>query len=115
VKLYSFGAEAGHHVEKFGSDFILSPLMDPTDTSRTLCMHLPPGGMVGEHEAMSIQLFCVVSGEGWVSGDDGHRRPIKAHEAASWAMAERHAAGTETGLTAIVLEGDFAIAARTID
>lgn len=115
MELYSFGSEAGHHVEKFGSDFILSPLMNPTDTSRTVCMHLPPGGMVGEHEAMSLQLFCVVSGEGWVSGGDGNRRPIKAQEAASWARGERHSAGTETGLTAIVLEGAFTIAARAID
>jgi quercetin dioxygenase-like cupin family protein len=78
-------------------------------------MHLPAGGIVGEHEAMSGQLFCVVSGEGWVSGDDGERRAIKTHEAACWSRGERHAAGTETGLTAIVIEGDFTVAAPTGD
>jgi len=114
VELYSFGAEAGHQVARFGSNFILSPLMNPTDAARIVCMHIPPGGMVGEHEAMSVQLFCVVSGEGWVSGDDGEPRPIKTHEAAHWSMGERHAAGTETGLTAIVLEGDFTVRAPTV-
>ena len=60
MELYSFDVAAGHHVDRFGSDFILSPLMKPSDAARTVCMHLPPGGMVGEHEATSVQLFCVV-------------------------------------------------------
>lgn len=113
VELSSFDAKAGHQVDRFGSDFILSLLMKPTDTARTVCMHLPPGGLVGEHEATSAQLFCVVSGEGWVSGDNGERRAIKTHEAACWSIGERHAAGTETGLAAIVIEGDFTVAAPT--
>jgi hypothetical protein len=114
VELYSFDAKAGHQVDRFGSDFVLSPLMRPTDAARTVCMHLPPGGLVGEHEALSVQLFCVVSGEGWVSGDDGERRPIKTYEAACWSAGERHAAGTETGLTAIVVEGAFTVAAPSL-
>lgn len=115
MEFYSFDPKAGHQVAHFDSDFIISPLMNATDAARVVCMHLRPGGIVGEHEAMSKQLFCVVSGEGWVSGHDGERRAIATHEAASWLMGERHAAGTETGLTAIVLEGDFTVAAPTVD
>jgi len=105
---------SGHEVKRFDSDFILSPLMNPTDTARTVCMHLPPGGRVGEHEAMSVQLFCVVRGEGWVSGDDGERHTIKTFEAARWSPGERHAAGTEAGLTAFVIEGEFTVTSRPV-
>ena len=115
VDLFSFDATTGRKIDRFGSDFILSPLMKPTDCARTLCMHLAPGGLVGEHEAVSDQLFCVVSGEGWVSGDDGERRAIKTYEAARWSSGERHAAGTVSGLTAIVIEGEFTVEAPTAD
>jgi quercetin dioxygenase-like cupin family protein len=75
-------------------------------------MHLAPGGLVGEHEAMTAQLFCIVAGDGWVSGDDGQRQAIKSFEAALWTTGERHAAGTVRGMTAIVIEGEFTVEAR---
>ena len=114
MDLFSFDATAGHHVDRFGSDFTLSPLMNPTDTARTVCMHLGPGGIVGEHTATSVQLFCVVEGEGWVSGADGQPHPIKRFQAVRWSPGERHAAGTATGLIAIVLEGTFGVAAQPV-
>ena len=47
-------------------------------------MHLPAGGRVGRHKAVTPQLFAVVVGEGWVSGGDGTRRPIGPGTAALW-------------------------------
>lgn len=71
---------------------------------------------MGEHEAVVGQLFCVVDGEGWVSGSDRERRSIAAWQAAHWRPGELHAAGTATGLIAFVLEGDaFEVWARPLD
>jgi len=106
VRLFAFGPDAGHHVDRFGSDFVLSPLTNPDGVARVACFHLAPGGVVGRHEAVVGQLFCVVDGDGWVSGDDGSQHPIVAAEAAYWTPGEAHAAGTATGMTAVVLEGD---------
>lgn len=109
MELLSFDAAAGHRIDRFGSDFVLSPLMGSTDAARTACFHVPPGGQVGEHDAMTSQLFCVVAGAGWVSGGDGVRVPIGPFEAAWWVPGERHAAGSEDGLVAIVIEGEFSV------
>ncbi|HVF33282.1 MAG TPA: hypothetical protein VM933_09625 [Acidimicrobiales bacterium] len=109
MELLAFDAAAGHRVDRFGSDFVLTPLMGPTDKARAVCLHVPPGGRVGEHDAVSGQLFAVVVGQGWVSGGDGVRVPIRPFEAAWWAPGERHAAGTEEGLVAFVIEGDFSV------
>ena len=106
MRLFTFGPQAGHPVDQFGSDFTLSPLMEPTGTAHVACLHLGAGGVVGEHEAVVGQLFCVVTGEGWVSGADGHRRSIGSGDAAYWRSGEMHAAGSETGLIAVVLQGD---------
>jgi hypothetical protein len=48
----------------------------------------------------------VVTGEGWVSGPDGNRIPITVGRAAFWGRGEEHEAGTDLGLTAVVLEGE---------
>jgi len=112
VQLHSFGREAGRRIGAHSSDFVLTPLTDAEGAARAACFHLGPGESIGEHPAVGGQLLCVVTGEGWVSGDDGVRVPIAAMQAAHWATGERHATGTDAGLVAIVLEGDgFDVAA----
>ena len=114
MELVSFGPDTGHHVDRFGSDFVLSPVMGVRDTARTIVMHLVPGDQVGEHEAGTVQLFCVVEGSGWGSGADGVRHPIKRHQAAHGTPVELHAAGTDVGLVAVVIEGTFTVEAPRV-
>jgi hypothetical protein len=68
---------------------------------------LPPAARRGDRPARGGDppLLCVVTGEGWVSGPDGNRIPIAVGRAAFWGRGEEHETGTDTGLTAIVLEG----------
>lgn len=106
MRIFEFGPQHGKRIDRYGSDFVLTPLTDPAGSARVACFHLKPGDLVGEHEAVVGQLFCVVDGAGWVSGDDGVRQSIGQHQAAWWSKGERHASGTDAGLTAIVLEGD---------
>ena len=115
VRIFSFARQDGHHVDKFASSFVLSPLTDPGGRARVACFHLGPGEIVGEHEAVVGQLFCVLEGSRWVSGGDGDRVAIIAKRAAYWSTGEKHAAGSDTGMTAIVLEGnDFTVAANEL-
>ena len=105
VEIYPFSTLVGEQVDRFGSDFVLARLAKANGPVHLACIHLGPGGAIGEHPAVGCQLLCVVDGDGWVSGGDGARRLIGTHEAALWSPGERHAAGTENGLVAIVLEG----------
>lgn len=106
VRMYSFDPTAGHRIDQFGSSFTLSPLTNPDGLARAACFHLVAGEAVGEHRALIALLFGVVDGSGWVSGSDEVRTPIRAEHAAYWSPGEKHAAGTDIGMTAIVLEGD---------
>ena len=106
MQIHSFTRSDGKRIDHFGSSFVMTQLTNPEGTARVACFHLGPGDLVGEHEAAVGQLFCVVDGEGWVSGEDGDKRSIRPWEAAHWVTGERHAAGTESGLVAIVLEGN---------
>ncbi|HUP84173.1 MAG TPA: hypothetical protein VM143_00775 [Acidimicrobiales bacterium] len=114
MELRSFDVDAGHHIDRFGSDFILSPLVRHDGGARTVVLHLPAGGVVGEHPAVADQLFCVVDGAGWVAGGDGVRRAIARGQAAHWSSGERHRAETDDGLVAVVIEGTFTIEAPRV-
>ncbi len=97
-----------------GGSFSLIPLMGPDDAARAVLLELEPGDVVGEHPAPAAQLLVVVSGSGWVSGDDGVRHAVSAHLGALWGAGERHAAGTDHGMVAVSIEGDFEVAGTPV-
>jgi hypothetical protein len=70
------------------------------------CLTIAPGGAIGTHPAPVRQLFLVLAGEGWVAGPDGQRVPPAAGWGVCWEAGEEHTSGSETGLTALAVEGD---------
>ena len=68
------------------------------------CLHFEPGGKIGEHPAGFGQLFLVVAGEGWAAGEDGRRVRLTAGQGAYFRRGELHAKGSETGMTAIMVQ-----------
>ena len=60
--------------------------------------------MIGPHEAGFGQLFLAVSGDGWVAGEDGVRQPLREGESAFIARGEIHSKGSDTGLTALMVQ-----------
>ena len=75
------------------------------EKARATCLTLAPGGVIGTHPAASHQVLLVVAGAGWVAGSDGVRVAVSAGQAAHWVPGEVHTTGSDTGLTAIALEG----------
>jgi hypothetical protein len=65
---------------------------------------LTPGGHLGRHPTVLAQLFCVVTGSGWVAGDDGRRHALAVGQAALWEPGEEHESGSDEGMTVVVLE-----------
>src|SRR6476646_7894946 len=65
-----------------------------------------PGGGLGRHPATFPQILAVLEGSGHVSGADGEFHPITAGEAVFWPKGEAHETRSETGLTALILEGE---------
>ena len=105
VRVFSFGAEEGRHITQYGSDFTMSRLAH-TSGIHVGCMRLEAGGTVGYHQARTHQILAVVEGAGWTRGEGPERTPLAAGSAVYWQPGEWHETGTETGLLAIVIEGD---------
>jgi hypothetical protein len=64
-----------------------------------------PGGGLRRHPATNPQILAVLDGSGAVSGADGIEEPIASGEAVFWAESEEHETRSETGLTALIIEG----------
>jgi mannose-6-phosphate isomerase-like protein (cupin superfamily) len=104
MRLLEFGRGQGFREERFDSvAFDVTPVA--RSVSSLSCLYLGPGGVIGRHDAVGAQLFCVVAGSGTVAGDDRAVRPIAAGQAALWEAGESHETRSETGLTAVVAEG----------
>jgi len=106
MKLYRFDAGTGRRIDRFGSNFILSRIVGFNKNIVVSCFHIERDGIVGHHQAVTPQLFLVVRGSGWVRSGESARIPIEAYQAVFWDRDEWHEAGTESELTAIVLEGE---------
>ena len=74
--------------------------------AHVVVIEVAPGGVVGRHPAGVAQLFVVVRGSGWVSGADGGLEPVEAGDAVLWEQGEEHESGSDTGMTALVVEAE---------
>lgn len=107
MKLFRFDQQVGKKIDRFNSvHATISRIVRTPESVHIGCMHLEAEGVVGYHPAVVPQLFLVVSGEGWVRGEGDERMPISAGQAAYWIAGEGHESGTQTGMVALVIEGE---------
>jgi quercetin dioxygenase-like cupin family protein len=67
-------------------------------------LYFDAGGEIGPHEAGFGQLLLPITGSGWVAGDDGERVALVEGQAALFRRGETHSKGSETGMTAIMVQ-----------
>jgi quercetin dioxygenase-like cupin family protein len=67
-------------------------------------LHFDAGGAIGRHEAGYGQLFVVVEGRGWVSGQDDVRTDVCAGDVVLFQRGEYHDKGSDTGMTAVMVQ-----------
>lgn len=111
MRIIRFDGEVARPISQYGSvGLTLAPLAVGAGDLHIVCMRLAPHGSIGAHPASGQQLFAVTQGAGWAQGGaQGRlaptRQPIAEGYAALWEAGEWHAVGTESGLTALVIEG----------
>jgi quercetin dioxygenase-like cupin family protein len=107
MKRFRTGPETAWPIIDYGSSFRLTRLLrSESKEARVDIAYLAPGDQIAQHHAGLPQLFCVLEGSGWVSGDDEIEYPIAAGEAAFWFHGELHSTRTETGLTALIIQSE---------
>lgn len=105
MKRFRFDRDVAWPISDHGSAFRLSRLLwARSGEVRVDVAFLGAGDTIGRHPAGLPQLFCVLRGSGWVQGADAIEHPIEAGEAVFWPSGEEHAAGTEHGFTAVIVQ-----------
>ena len=107
MKIVRFDDEVSVPVGEFDSHFRIGPLVGDESSARVELIRIPSDGSIGRHRASATQLFAVVIGSAWVSGDDGVGRSIKAGYGALWEAGEEHEAHSLYGATVVCIEGEL--------
>jgi hypothetical protein len=96
---------AGAPIAEFGSiGASAAHLASGGGDAHVYVVRIDAGGFIGPHEAGFDQLFVPVSGEGWAAGADGVRHSIGVGQAALITRGECHDKGSDTGLTALMMQ-----------
>jgi mannose-6-phosphate isomerase-like protein (cupin superfamily) len=94
-----------HEMEEHGStNVFLSPVIDIDKSVTMHWMHFDPHGSVGGHTLTSPQLFLIIEGDGWVKSNGIEPIPVMAGDGVFWDMGEWQEAGSEGGMTVILIE-----------
>jgi len=107
VKIIRCDEEISLPVTRFGSRFKLGSLADIADVAHLNVLHLPAHGSMGRQEVTVRQLFVVVAGDGWVKSSDERSRLIGPGYGALFEVGEWFEIGTDSGMTALSLLGQF--------
>ena len=105
MRVIEFSRRHAQPIELFGSVAASSVrLGDGKGEAHVHCIHFEPGGSIGEHPTGFGQLLLVIDGAGWVSGAEGKRIALSAGQGAFFEKGERHAKGSDSGMTALMVQ-----------
>ncbi|MGD6805127.1 cupin domain-containing protein [Rossellomorea vietnamensis] len=107
LKIFTYYQQDGRIIDRFDSKgAVIHPLVKSEKPFQIGCMYLERNSVLGMHEAMCPQLFIVTDGSGWVRVEGGEKIPVEKGTAVFWDTGENHESGSDTGMTAIVAEGE---------
>lgn len=107
MRLFQYGEETARQITQFGSKNVgFIPVARPSEGLRVALMEIQPSGVVGYHQAVGNQLFMILRGTGWVTGEDRRRVAVSPGFAALWVDGEWHESGSDEGMLALVIEGE---------
>ena len=107
MKKYDFTQKLANQINNYQSiDAFYTKIMKTVEPTNIGFIYIEPGGVVGMHKAPVPQLFIVIQGEGWVCGENQKKIILKAGEGVLWQAGEAHESGSQSGLTALVIQSE---------
>ena len=106
TQLIRFDKSVANAVEDYGARSTTSVhLGSGSGESHAYVLHFEADGEIGEHETGFGQLFVVVAGAGWVVSE-ADRHEVGIGDAVFLPRGVVHAKGSESGMTAIMIQMD---------
>jgi quercetin dioxygenase-like cupin family protein len=106
MKIFRFDPEIGTGADKFGSvKAIIAKVIDLESDAAVNVAYIRPMERIVSHQAAASQLFLLVEGEGWARNESEEIFSLREGQAMYWEEGEWHESGSETGMTAVIIEG----------
>lgn len=106
MRLLRFDSAVGFPADR-SVNMVVSRIACPESWGQIACYHFAGNARYGLRQVILPQLFLVVTGEGWVRSEEAERIALEAGQAMFWEAGEWLEAGSETGMTVIVVEGEI--------
>ncbi|EKN71540.1 hypothetical protein BABA_00860 [Neobacillus bataviensis LMG 21833] len=105
MKFFRFDRDVRREITAFNSLNVgITPIIKNEGRTSVGCMYFDQNSVVGMHPATVPQLFLVIEGNGWVQIVGGEKVPVSIGTAVFWDAGEQHESGSETSMTAIIIE-----------
>jgi len=106
MKLYSFNPKVDQEIDRFGSvKAMIAKAVALEPEAGVNVAYIRPKERIGYYEEVAPQLFLLVEGQGWIRNEFDEIFPIQEGQAVYWEQNEWHELGSETGMTAVIIEG----------
>lgn len=69
-------------------------------------MYIEKNGNIGNHQAVTPQLLLIISGEGFVKGNENTFKEVSTGDSVTWDKGEWHETKSADGETALVIESE---------
>jgi quercetin dioxygenase-like cupin family protein len=105
MQIITFSPATGAQIREFESiGASVIPLGSGAGEAHVFALSFEPGGRIGPHPAGFGQLLVPLTGSGWAAGADGVEFPLEPGQAAYFARGEVQSKGSETGMTALMIQ-----------
>ncbi len=106
MKIFLFDPEAGKEDGQFGSvKAIIARAVQLDNEAKVNAVYLHPNNIISHPQTLTQGLFLIAEGEGWVKSKPDEKLVVRQGQAIFWEIDESHESGTETGMTAVIIEG----------
>jgi len=105
MRIFQIESETGYEIKEHGStNVFLSSVVDVERSTAIHWMRFDPQGSIGGRYLTSPQIFLIVEGDGWVKSNNPEPIPVTMGDGIFWDTGEWHEAGSESGMTVILIE-----------
>ena len=110
MRILRYDSGAGREIKEYNSSNVfISPILQIEKGAVIHLMSFDPHGIIGSHQAVGPQVMLIAQGEGWVRSEGPEPIPVAEGDAVFWDLGEWHESGSESGMTALVIEGTFPV------
>lgn len=107
MRIFRFDPVVDGADDQFGGvKAIISRIVSLDDRTAINAVYIHPNESIRQQQVMLQRLFLLVEGKGWIKNESDKKYALQEGQAVFLEKAELHEAGTESGVTAVIIEGE---------